>query len=541
MKRRLRYRLMGMMLLVVVTVILFVGVLLLANVIADYNRVFYEDMEDLTSLIHFFDTKEEEVPSLADVLAEDNLLDPARYDRYYYILKDEQVLYSSDPDWTVERTPNLLAAFEGRPSQKAGLFSNTLDYAYPMQIVGYTFYVLDYRAGLQETLESYGAFFVQTLMLGLLLTVVLSFVFARRFLVPIQRLTDGARKMDANGAFESVAVTTKDEVGELTRVFNEMGIRITENVQMLKALLENIPKPLIALNEEGCRVYSNESFELLFDQPPADLFGGEEGEGRFMASIGERYYCIYRTTLMFNNQKAMLYLLDDITEAEQLEHTRKQFVADVSHELKTPITVIKSYSETLIDGDVEGQTARRFLKVIEKSAEQMNRTVNQLLELIQTEQSPAGAKEPLDFCAALREVGDAMALEMEKKQLALHLEMPQSRILICEADKVRRVMINLLSNSIKYSNPGGNITITVQEVAGGLRMAVADEGIGIEKQHLPFIFDKFYRVDKARSRSTGGTGLGLSIVRAILDGMGGRITVESTPGKGSIFTCYFPD
>ena len=134
-----------------------------------------------------------------------------------------------------------------------------------------------------------------------------------------------------------------------------------------------------------------------------------------------------------------------------------------------------------------------------------------------------------------------MRLEMEKKELTCILDLPQKRELICESDKVRRVMVNLLSNAVKYSNPGGTITLTLTEEEGGIRFSVADEGIGIEKKHLPYLFDKFYRVDKARSRETGGTGLGLSIVHSIMTGMGGSISVESTYGKGSIFTCYFPD
>ena len=542
MKKHLRTRLMGIMMLVVVTVVLFVGISLMVNIGADYNRLFYQDMEEVASLVQFFDTKESEITYLADVLSEDNLLDPTHTDRYYYILKDERVLYTSDPDWTVEVTPNLQRAFDGLEPQKAGLFDKSLDYVYTMDLPGYHVYVLDHRASLMGTMREYAGFFVQTLLVGVLLTVVLSFVFARQFLIPIQRLTAAARSMNAEGEFSQLPITTRDEVGQLTHVFNEMGVRITENIQMLKALLHNIPKPLVAVNEQGNTVYANEAYRNLFEQePPKELFLQERQEERFMRQIEGRHFCIYRTPMRLNNQDATLFLLDDITESEQLEQKRKQFVADVSHEMKTPLTVIKSYSETLLANDVEGPMAHRFLGVIEKSAEQMNLMVNQLLDLIHSEDGPKGAKEPLDFCAALRETLDAMALELDKKGLVCKLEIPRQRTLLCEPDKVRRVLINLISNSIKYSNPGGRITLTVTDQPQGLLFAVADQGIGIEKKHLPFIFDKFYRVDKARSRTTGGTGLGLSIVRAIMDGMGGWVKVESTPGQGSTFTCYFPD
>ena len=171
----------------------------------------------------------------------------------------------------------------------------------------------------------------------------------------------------------------------------------------------------------------------------------------------------------------------------------------------------------------------------------MNNTVSQLLELSKTESSPAAAKEPLDLSEAILEIAEAMHLEFAKKELQFIPQLPQKRILLCEPDQVRRVIINLLSNSVKYSNAGGKIEVALEEAEGGVLFSVKDEGIGIDQKHIPFLFDKFYRVDKARSRETGGTGLGLSIVRAVAEKMGGWVRVESTLGEGSCFTCYFPD
>lgn len=545
MKRHLRYRLMALMLALVVVVVVFVGVLLFVNIGLDYNRTFYTDMEALVEVVSFFDINERDLAYLPEVLDQEYLLDPSRTDRNYYLLRDQEVIHSNAfDDILPEITPNLSGAFNGEENKQAGLFSETLDFAYDMQTPGYTLYVVDHRTSLNETLQSYTGLFIQALVVGIILAVMLSFLFSRQFLIPIQKLTAKARTMHQGREFTGIKVTTKDEVGELTRVFNEMGIRITKNIKMLQALLQNIPKPLFAVNARGETVHSNEAFHLLFEEePPKSLFlEGHEGESRFMISVEGRYFLVYRSPLLMEDGgEATLFLLDDITESEALEKERKQFVADVSHEMKTPLTVIKSYSETLMANEVDPPTARRFLEVIERSADQMNVMVNQLLQLIKAENAPAGLKEPLDFPTAVREVADAMRLEMEKKELTCILDLPQKRELICESDKVRRVMVNLLSNAIKYSNPGGTITLTLTEEEGGIRFSVADEGIGIEKKHLPYLFDKFYRVDKARSRETGGTGLGLSIVHSIMTGMGGSISVESTYGKGSIFTCYFPD
>ncbi|MBQ8600361.1 MAG: HAMP domain-containing protein [Clostridia bacterium] len=544
MKRHLRYRLMVLMLALVAVVVLFVGVLLFANIGIDYNRNFYEDMEEVAKVASFFDTNETEFQYLKDALNQEDLLDPSRTDRSYYLLRGETVIYSNAPGGMIQKTHNLLGAVAGEENKQAGLFDEVLDFAYSLEAEGYTFYVVDHRTELMETMRAYLGLFAQVLLLGTMLTVILSFVFSQRFLIPIQKLTEGAKTMAAEGDFTRIAIAANDEVGELTRVFNEMGTRITKNIKMLQALLQNIPKPLFAVNRQGETVHSNEAFRLLFEkEPPLSLFTeGHEEESRFMIRAEGRYFCVYRSLLLMEDgAEATLFLLDDITESEQLEQERKQFVADVSHELKTPLTVIKSYSETLIEEDLDGETAKRFLSVIEKSTDQMNVMVNQLLELITTENAPKGAKEPLDLAAAIRETADAMVLEIRKKELTCSLNLPMERILICEPDKVRRVLVNLLSNSIKYSNPGGTVTLTLAEAEGGVTFAVEDEGIGIEKKHLPHLFDKFYRVDKARSRETGGTGLGLSIVKSIMDSLGGTVRVESVFGKGSIFTCYFPD
>ena len=542
MKRHLGTRLTVMMTLVVTAVVLFVAAFLLLNIALDYHRTFYTEMEQVIEAVEFFDSGEEEIDYLMDLLKQEYLLDPTRTDREYYFLKGREVLQANTLE-KLQFTENLLSALQGEPNRQAGIFAKKLDFAYAMKTEGYTLYVVDHRTPLMESVQFYGGLLAQVLLAGLLLAAVLSYFFSRRFLIPVYKLTQGAKEMSQEGEFAPIEVISADEVGELTRVFNEMGVRISENVRLWRALLQNIPKPLFAVDEQGEVFYRNEAYRLLFEQEP-DLSLFLEGHGeekRFMLQLEGRYFCIYRSSLPLQNGTGTLFLLDDITDAEELERERKQFVADVSHELKTPLTVIKSYAETLQMRETEKEQQQWFLSVIDRSADQMSATVNQLLALIQAENAPVGPKEPLDLAATVRETVDAMALELKKKDLNCVLQLPRERALICEPDKVRRVLINLLSNAVKYSNEGGKITVSLEETEGGVLLAVADEGIGIEKKHLPFIFDKFYRVDKARSRMTGGTGLGLSIVRAMMESMGGTIKVESTFGEGSVFTCYFPD
>ncbi len=543
MRRHLRYRLMVFMLILVILVEVFVGVMLFGNIMRTYHRDFYQDMEDLRLWVEYFEVNAESIDELIGFLPSQDSINPLLTDRNYYILQNETMYFSNGDTGAFKVTENLKTVMQGGASREASILSETLDYAWYIGSLDCILYVVDTRAELMETIKDYFILFVQALGVGIVLAVALSYFFSRQFLTPIRRLTGSVKSMRIGGDFTPIEIASLDEVGQLTMVYNEMGDRISKNFRMLQDLLRNIPKPLFAVNSSGVIVHSNEAFKLLFDKlPERDLFFGHEGESRFMLQIENRYYCVYRSLfLLEDGSEGILFLLDDITESEALERDRKQFVANVSHEMKTPLTVIKSYSETLQEMNGDPETAKRFLKVIERSADQMNEMVSQLLELSKNEDAQIGHREPLDLVAAAGEVLEAMNIELEKKQIAVISKFPKERIYICEPDKVRRVMINLLSNSIKYSNSGGKVTVTLQETEGGVLFSVEDEGIGIEKKHLPHLFDKFYRVDKARSRETGGTGLGLSIVHAIMSGMGGQVTVESTFGKGSLFTCYFPD
>lgn len=544
MKRHLSRRLMGFMMLLVVLIMIFVGVTLFTTISISYNRDFYEEMNQLQLDIEQFNVNRGNIPELISFLPTRDSLNALRTDRTYYILRNETVIFSSVTGGQIKKTDNLIHVLNGGKNQNLFAFGDTLDFAWTLKDNRHTLYIVDHRTELFKSLKSYILLFIQALLLGIVLTTLLSYLFARQFLIPIRRLTTGAKDMRLNGDFKQIEITSKDEVGELTRVFNEMGIHITKNFQMLQDLLRNIPKPLFATNAAGVIILCNEAFKLLFDPLPDHSIFAEEhsGENRFMAEINGRYYCIYRSVfLLENGSEGTLFLLDDITEAEALENERRQFVADVSHELKTPLTVIKSYSETMLENKLSAEEQKRFLMTMEKATDQMNMMVNQLLELIKTEAAPSGPREQADLVAIIRETTNVMLLEMQKKDLACTLTLPEQRTLLCEPDKIRRVILNLLSNSIKYSNPGGRITIALRETEGGVLLSVADEGIGIEKQHLPHLFKKFYRVDKARSRETGGTGLGLSIVHSIVTGMGGTVQVKSTFGKGSEFTCFFPD
>ena len=241
-------------------------------------------------------------------------------------------------------------------------------------------------------------------------------------------------------------------------------------------------------------------------------------------------------------------VLNDVTDIERLESVRRDFVAHVSHELKTPVASIKGFVETLLDGAVDDPgNSRRFLEIVGRQADRLASIIEDLLALSRIEQSEGAGNLPLEptriadvFAAALADCGPRAA----ERSILLETNCPESIMTEVNPPLLEQAVINLIDNAIKYSGPGSTVRVTVgiegDVTGGGLVIRVADEGAGIDPEHLPRLFERFYRVDKARSRKLGGTGLGLSIVKHIVQAHRGGITVESTPGVGSTFTIRVP-
>jgi two-component system phosphate regulon sensor histidine kinase PhoR len=240
----------------------------------------------------------------------------------------------------------------------------------------------------------------------------------------------------------------------------------------------------------------------------------------------------------------VVVVLDDVTHLEHLESVRKDFVANVSHELKTPITSIKASVETMLDGAVDDEaTAKRFLQIIARQSDRLAAIVEDLLSLSRIEQEAAGVGVQLlpgDLRSVVTIALDACRVTADAKKVRLSsqcdadIELPMSSTLLEQA------LVNLVDNAIKYSEPGGTVDVDVARREGSVKIAVRDTGCGIEASHLDRLFERFYRVDKARSRSLGGTGLGLSIVKHAAQAHGGSVHVESEIGIGSTFSIDLP-
>jgi two-component system phosphate regulon sensor histidine kinase PhoR len=236
-------------------------------------------------------------------------------------------------------------------------------------------------------------------------------------------------------------------------------------------------------------------------------------------------------------------VLHDLTEIRRLEAVRRDFVANVSHELKTPLTSISGYAETLLGEPADPETTRRFLGTILSNARRMQRLVDDLLDLSRIE---AGRWQPnytdVDVAAVARESWTALAVRAETHQVELVLDLePNADIVHADLDAVRQILTNLMDNSLRYTPAGGRITCLSRRITGAVAIGIRDNGVGITHDHLPRIFERFWRADSSRSREEGGTGLGLAIVKHLVEAHGGRVYAESERGSGTTVTCVFPD
>jgi len=242
-------------------------------------------------------------------------------------------------------------------------------------------------------------------------------------------------------------------------------------------------------------------------------------------------------------QGGVTILAYDITEATQYQELRKEFVANVSHELRTPLTVIKGFIETLVDGAVDDPArAKQYLDTVGRHTEQLTNLVNDLLDISRLDSAqPLAKREPVDVNAAAKKVTDLMLPAAQRKRQTLKLDLTEPLPPIMgDAEYLHRALFNLIDNAVKYTREGGEIRLATSTSDGMVTIDVTDNGIGIPLEDQPRIFERFYRVDRSRSREMGGTGLGLSIVKHVVQSHGGTIEVDSTLGEGSRFSMRLP-
>lgn len=382
-------------------------------------------------------------------------------------------------------------------------------------------------------------------------------------------------KSFADGDFSRrISLSARGEMGELADAMNDMSDRVQGRMEesiadksRLEAVFLSMFDGVMVIDGRGAVVLMNRTLKELL-QVDTEVTGKKPLEvirNIDIQELAERVLASHsrlesrEITLLLPEERVLLahatpvlrdgtadgavLVFHDITELRRLERIRRDFVANVSHELRTPVSTIRGYAETLLEGALEDKAhAREFLKIIHDDSDRLVKLINDLLDLSRIE---SGAL-PLNFqeCAlgpVVDKVLTAMRPEAQRHSVHLKKEIPSDlgKVKIDET-AVAQALFNLVENAIKYNKKGGSVTISARETDRGVEVSVADTGIGIPSEDIPRIFERFYRVDKARSRDLGGTGLGLSIVKHIVQAHRGDITVESKVGSGSSFRFTLP-
>ncbi|WP_028563600.1 cell wall metabolism sensor histidine kinase WalK [Paenibacillus pinihumi] len=444
---------------------------------------------------------------------------------------------------------------------------------YEGKIIG-AVYIVASMNELFETINRVNGIFMSGMLIALGLTGILSVLLAHTITNPIKGLTRHATQV-AEGRFDQqVPVHGDDEIGQLSEAFNEMTSRLQEALsaneeekEKLASILTNMSDGVIATDEHGIVVVTNRRAREMLDIETGDgvslteLLGLSEERMAQLRGPSEQVIMIRKEAPEYEHDYTMrvtftpihrrdksasgtIVVLQDVTEQEKLEQSRREFVANVSHELRTPLTTIKSYAEALEDGALqEKELGERFVGVIRTEVERMIRLVTDLLHLSRLDSSQAPLRrQETDIAEMLEEVADRFSFQLRQKAIIADVRIADEITPVwLDRDQIDQVLDNLVSNAIKYTVDGGHIELSAWMTgADSISISVKDTGIGIPKKDLSRIFDRFYRVDKARSRNMGGTGLGLSIAREIIKAHGGTIALESEWNEGTIVTFTLP-
>lgn len=303
-----------------------------------------------------------------------------------------------------------------------------------------------------------------------------------------------------------------------------------------KSLLETLMNPEVHdILRKAIKEKRTQEEEILF------RLGRPENEAS--SKTQEKYSLVYCSPLLEADKvTGSILVFFDVTQIRHLERIRRDFVANVSHELKTPLTSIRGFAETLLEGAVNNpETAKRFLSKIEKNASNLQNLIEDLLRLSEIESGRLQLHPiPLTLANIFQEIKTNFTEILGEKDIQLKIDAPTDSKVLAESAALKQILTNLIENAIKYSNPGGDITLAAEPKENRIEISIADTGIGIPAKDLPHIFERFYRVDKARSRDLGGTGLGLAIVKHLVHTHGGNVQVESTEGKGTCFHFALP-
>lgn len=408
------------------------------------------------------------------------------------------------------------------------------------------------------------------------LAAAVSFAVSRRISKPLEDMRRGAERFAGGDLAQRLPVINSLEIGSLAEAMNEMACQLDDRLQtvvrqrnQLEAVLSSMVEGVLAVDAEEHILRVNQAAAQLLGIGPKTvegkelrevlphselpnivqgaLTGGQPIEQELIFDKGgQRVLQVHATTLRDSQGHGLgaMVVLNDVTRLRRLEQVRRDFVANVSHELRTPITSIRGFVETLLDGAMnEPEEAPRFLQIVMKHADRLNAIIEDLLTLSRIEESEQQVEMHMaeaDVVDSLRAAYQLCRAKAEARGIEVMLTCEEDIQADINAPLIEQALANLIDNAIKYSEEGGVIEVGAGINGDSLEISVRDHGCGIPPEHVPRLFERFYRVDKARSRRLGGTGLGLAIVKHIVQAHHGRVDVDSAPGEGTTFTLVMP-
>ena len=568
--------------LLILSIIIVIGSFLLVNIVNFYNSEFSVMMEQVFTDDFVYQMEqsaqaEDGLEQLSKTIS--TYIGPLGIDTYrFYCILDGQtgaVLVTSDSvrSQNLDISDNIITAMAGRRGNMVNTEKSYMDYSVPLEVNGQTAYILyvkDTKEELTSITHSVLVIILQALLLAVLITFVIGYLLSRTITVPIINLTKRAEHLAA-GDFESIAPSAaNDEIGRLNNTFRHMAATLHDSMEDVNAektkvetILQNMTDGILAFNLDGSLLHINPeaqhmidrtyiadlTFDSFFKEINADIAIGDllylqqdQPEERQVQLNGRILRLSFAAINSDNRAAGILVVMHDITTQEKLELSRREFVANVSHELRTPLTTVKSYAETLMNiSDVP--LKNRFLNVIITETDRMTRIVKDLLVLTKLDEGHFDPKLPekVDIRQFLEELIDKMQLTAQRKEQTLHYKMlNETPVIETNRDKLEQVVLNILSNALKYTPKGGTIEVFSGRLYQEVYIKITDTGIGIPAENLPRIFERFYRVDKARSRETGGTGLGLAIAKQLTEELGGRIAISSAVNVGTEVVISLP-
>ena len=575
--RSLRMKMVMIMVILILALMLTTGAFLMSGVGNFYVSEFYEQME--TTFTPEF------IVQLQKLSAEDNA--PAQMKellmaqaglgiditgRNVYILDETgSVLDSSDQNLSVTVTQNILTAMNGDVGQSSAVTNNYMDLAVPIvtQDSSYIAYIRDNRATVDALTGELLSIILRALGLGLVICVILAFLLSQILITPIRALTVGTKRVAAGDYAGRVTVDSRDEIGDLTQNFNHMAKVLQDTISeaenernKLSTLFLHMTDGVVAFNAAGTVIHYNPAATQMLarnltNETTFDEIFSKEAEMDTLLTLRPQYIETQKTAgdrelELFmapfssdHTQGGVLVVIHDVTEQRRSEQLKREFVANVSHELRTPLTNIKSYAETIVDAgdELPPELKSNFMNVIISETDRMTRIVQDLLTLSKIDYGKMEMNiSRFPFLKAVQNVYDAAKLNAEQNHhhaMTLHCE-GQIPDVNGDRERIEQVITNIVSNAVKYTPDGGQIDMTVGTDGPNVFVRVTDNGIGIPEKDLPRLFDRFYRVDKARSRESGGTGLGLSIAQEILNQHKGKIEISSVYGEGTSVTITMP-